>query len=385
MRFQNIMKSSNCILFGSAVLLLVSVSCTKNNETKESPSAKKENEKTVRMSPDQLKNAGVEIGRAEQKNMSSVLKVNGRIDVPPQNIVSISIPLGGYLKSTKLLPGMHVTKGEIIAVMEDQQYIQIQQDFLIAKARFSFAEGEYNRQRELNQNKATSDKLFQQVEADFKSQKILIKSLYEKLKLIGINPDNLDENSLSRSINVYSPISGYVSKVNVNIGKYANPSDVLFEIVNPADIHLALTVFEKDINNLFVGQKVVTYANANPEKRYKCTIILIGRDLSTDRSAVVHCHFEQYDKSLIPGMFMNAEVEIQTKNVLTLPADAVVSFENKHFVFVAMSANEFEMTEVITGTSENGLVEITKGLVANQEYAVKGAYSLLMKMKNTEE
>jgi cobalt-zinc-cadmium efflux system membrane fusion protein len=63
--------------------------------------------------------------------------VNGKIDVPPQNMVSISVPLGGYLKSTKLLEGMHISKGEVIAIMEDQQYIQLQQDYLTAKAHFS--------------------------------------------------------------------------------------------------------------------------------------------------------------------------------------------------------------------------------------------------------
>lgn len=196
-------------------------------------------ETSVQLTDAQMKNAGIVTGKPELKNISSVLKVNGTIDVPPQNMVSISVPLGGYLKSSKLLPGMHVTKGQTIAVMEDPQYIQLQQDYLTAKTNLAFAEQEYNRQKELNQSKASSDKVFQQAEANFRSQEILVKSLSEKLKLININPSRLSAGNISRSIYIPSPINGFVSKVNVNIGKYTSPSEVLFEIINPADIHLA--------------------------------------------------------------------------------------------------------------------------------------------------
>lgn len=365
---------------------LVVASCG-NNDTKESTTEASPNENIVEMNDAQLKNAGIATGKAEKKDISSLLKVNGVIDVPPQNMVSISVPLGGYLKSSKLLPGMHVNKGEVIAVMEDQQYIQIQQEYLTAKANSVFSESEYNRQKELNQSKASSDKMFQKTEAEYKGQQILIKSLYEKLKLIGINPEGLNESSISRGINIYSPIDGYVSAVNVNIGKYVSPTDVLFDIVNPSDIHLALTVFEKDINKLFTGQKVITYTNNNSDKKYNAEIILIGQDLSQERSVIVHCHFDQYDKTLLPGMFMNAEIEIKSNNGFVIPENAVVTFEGKQFIFVEKSKTTFELLEVKTGNTENGLLEIVSNEVdlSSKKIVTKGAYNLLMTMKNTEE
>lgn len=346
------------------------------------------NGNTVQLTDAQYKNAGIVTGKPEQRSISSVLKVNGVIDVPPQNMVSISAPLGGYLKSSQLLPGMHVHKGQSIAVMEDQQYIQLQQDYLTAKANLGFLESEFNRQKELNASKASSDKVYQQAQANYTSGKVLVKSLSEKLKLIGINPESLDENSLSRSINITSPIDGYVSKVNMNIGKYANPADVLFEIVNPADIHLSLTVFEKDIDKLHIGQQLMTYTNGNPSKKYKCEIILIGKDLEQDRSVQVHCHFEQYDSTLIPGMFMNAEIEVQNNSASTLPEESIVNYEGKQYVFAVKSAREFELVEVNAGITENGFTEISWAQPAEQSggtYVTKGAYNLLMKMKNTDE
>ena len=366
--------------------LMLLCACSNPGKTGDTPGATV-NENNVQLTDAQFQSAGIVTGKPEQRSISSVLAVNGAIDVPPQNMVSISVPLGGYLKSTQLLPGMRVRKGQSIAVMEDQQYIQLQQDYLTAKTNLAFLESEYNRQKDLNASKAASDKVFQQAQANYTGGKVLVKSLSEKLKLISINPETLDENSLSRSINLYSPIDGYVSKVNVNIGKYASPTDVLFEIVNPADIHLALTVFEKDIDKLHAGQKLTAYTNGNPSKKYNCEIILIGKDLEQDRSVEVHCHFEQYDSTLIPGMFMNAVIEVQNRTASALPEDAVVSYESRQYVFAAKSAREFEMVEVQTGIAENGYVEIAwpKPELANGTYATKGAYTLLMKMKNTEE
>lgn len=372
--------ATKSILLLSTLWLVIS--CASKNAEPESIDTG-EIENSVTLSNVQLKNAGIELGKISQKSISSVLKVNGRIDVPPQNMISVSVPMGGYLKSTKLLPGMHLNKGEVIAVMEDQQYIQLQQDYLTAKARLNFTANEYNRQKELNQSKASSDKVLQQTEVDYTTEKINVKSLAERLKLIGVNPDKLDENTISKSINLYSPIDGYVAAVNVNIGKFTQPSEVLFELINPADIHLAVTIFEKDLNKLSIGQTVYAYTNSQPDKRYECEIILIGKNLSAERSTEVHSHFENYDKSLIPGMYMNAEIEIKNNTVYALPEEAIVRFENNQYIFLSESESTFAIQEVKTGDSENGFIEIISGeTLIDKNVVMKGAYNLLMTMKN---
>jgi cobalt-zinc-cadmium efflux system membrane fusion protein len=177
-----------------------------------------------------------------------------------------------------------------------------------------------------------------------------------------------------------------VTKVNVNIGKYVNPSDVLFEIVNPSDIHLALTVFEKDVNKLAVGQKLLAYTNNDPARKYPCTIILIGKDFSGDKSIEVHCHFQQFDKALIPGMFMNGDVRVEDKQVAALPVPAIVSYGGKEYAFVVKGSRQFELTEVKTGTTENGYTAIDREDMPGMDstvFVTRGAYALLMKMKNT--
>jgi cobalt-zinc-cadmium efflux system membrane fusion protein len=345
-------------------------------------------ETSVTLSKSQYKSAGIELGKLEKKEISSVLKLNGKIDVPPQNMVSVSTPFGGFLKSTKLLPGMHVKKGEVIASMEDQQYIQLQQEYLTIKSKLNYAENEYNRQKDLNQSKASSDKVFQQTEMEYKTQKISLSALAEKLRLININPETLNESNLSRSINVYSSIDGFVSKVNVNIGKYVNPSDVLFELINPEDIHLNLTVFEKDLDKLSIGQKLLAYNNNQPDKKHPCEIILISQDLSSDRGVEVHCHFEDYDKTLLPGMYMNAEVEIKLNNTLAINDEAIVSHEGKDYIFMETNKLQFELLEIKKGSSENGYTEVMTfdgKDISKSKIVIIGAYTLLMQLKNKSE
>lgn len=369
------------------IILSLLSACQGSVNKKEAPKAEI-SENIVLLSDAQLQNSKIESSKLEQKAISAVLKLNGKIDVPPQNMVSLSAHLGGYLKSTKLLEGMHVSKGEVIAVMEDQQYIQLQQDYLTAKVRFYVLEKEYQRQKELNESKASSDKVYENAQADYQMQKVLLNALSEKLKLIGINPGNLYENSISRSINIYSPINGYVSAIKINIGKYASPSEVLFELINPEDIHLALTVFEKDLDKLFIGQKLMAYNNQQAEKKYPCEIILIGKDINRERAAIVHCHFLKYDKKLVPGMYMNAALELAGQKAWIIANEGLVRYQGKEYVFMQVDKNKFELLEVRSHNSTEAYSQIS--FVEDREWAEckfvqKGAYTLLMSMKNSED
>lgn len=367
--------------------LFIITSCGSKNSTEVTAEAPaQETESIVTLSDTQLKSTEISVSKLEQKAISSVIKVNGSIDVPPQNIVSVSIPMGGYLKSTKLLPGMPIRKNETIAMIEDQQYIQMQEDYLTTKSKLAYSKSELDRQKELNASKASSDKVYQQTQMEYNTLKIMLSSLEQKLKMININPNSVSESNITRTVSIQSPINGFVSKVNVNIGKYVSPTDVLFEIIDPSTIHLNLKVFEKDLNKLSIGQKLIAYSNSNEEKKYSGEISLISNDLSPERIAEVHCHFENPDKSLKPGMYMNAEIELMSHNTLAIAEEAIVNFEGKDYVFVKKSDKEFEMLQVETGVKENKFIEITNSeKFTNREIVIKGAYTLLMTLKNKSE
>lgn len=367
------------------VLVIFTSAC--GNSAKEQVSSKEEilsNE--VNLTAEQIAKTDIATDTLKLQSIASSVKVSGKIDVPPQNMVSVSAPMSGFLRSTKLLPGMHLNKGEVIAVMEDQQYIQLQQDYLTTRYELEFSEKEYNRQKELSASKAVSDKVYEQARSTYLTQRTQLMALGEKLKLIGINPLTLNEISISGSIRILSPINGYVSSVRVNIGKYIQSSEILFELVNPEDIHLNMTVFEKDIRHLSIGQKVKAFTNSDPAKIYPCEIILIGQDVSADRHIEVHCHFEKYDRSLIPGMYMNAIIDSEAVMAEVIEESAIVSYSGKSYCFIELNKGAYKMVEVQTGLKQGNFLELLNPeVVKGYPIVTKGAYTLLMKLKNVEE
>lgn len=368
------------------IIILLSIlfifSCKQKENTTEDTVVVSENN-ILELSDEQLNSLTLSDTVMLEKEITQTLKLNGKIDVPPQNLVSVSSALGGYVKSIKLLPGMHFRKGEVLAVLEDNQYIHLQQDYLTTVAQLENSKEEYNRQKELNQSKASSDKVYQQSKLEYETLLITKQALEEKLKLINLIPSKISVNNIQRTANIYAPFSGYVMDINVNTCKYVSPSDILFELVNPEDLHLNLKVFEKNLSSVKIGQKIIAYTNSDPEKKYTGEIVLIGKNISDERVVEAHAHLSYRETNLIPGMYMNAEIEVPNKKSMALPQESILSFEGNEYVFKKLGKNKFEMIEVQTGSNGNGWVEILNySNLKDQKIILTGAYTLLMALKN---
>jgi membrane fusion protein, heavy metal efflux system len=379
-----------------AALLVVIVSC---NGVKE---ANVENEEAeilpddiVELRDDQIKLANIEFGSIEMRSLAGNLKVNGMVTVSPQNLASICIPLGGFIKSTSLMPGNTVSKGQTLAYIENQEFVDIQQSYLEARNKLDYAEAEYKRHSELYKEDVYSEKNLQQVTVDYKNLKAQVKALEQKLALINIDPRSLSEDNISRSITVISPISGYMKTVNVNIGKFVNPTDVLFEVVNSDKLLLELTLYEKDADKVSAGQKIRFFIN-NETEQHEAVIYQTGKSVNTDKTYSVYASVQGVCKNVLPGMYVNAIIESSTSRVSSLPSEAIVSFDDKDYIFVfdknkeenGRSFTEYRMLEVQKGVTDNGYTEIglPEGFdISAAKVVIKGAYNLLSAKKNAGE
>src|SRR5215216_817605 len=339
---------------------------SKKQETEEKTEVRKDSTSSddVTLSAEQYKMAGIQTGAIEMRNLSSVIKVNGIIDVPPQNVVSISAPLGGYIKSSGLLPGQAVRKGQVVAVIENAEFIDIQQDYLESTSRMVFLGQELKRQQDLRMEDINAAKTLQQVSSEYNMMRAKISALEQKLSLIGISTKAVQAGRISKTSNLYSPISGYVTASNVNRGKYVQPSDVLFEFANKSDMHLALNVFEKDVRKINPGQPI-RFSLAN-ETDYNRTarVFLIGKATEDDGTVPVHCHLNiSNDPAMLPGMYVKALIETRTEDVQSLPVEAIIQSEAKDYIFVQTDTTQgnahFKMIPVIKGTEHEGYVAIT--------------------------
>lgn len=370
------------ILFASCF-----ISCKSNNNT-DNVGKKPSDPDVVVFNDTQLKNEGVITGYPTMRNISSQIQVNGTVDVPPTNLVSVSFPFGGYVKSIHLLPGMKVQKGEIIATLEDQSYVQVQQDYLTAKAQLNYLQTDLARQKKLSQNDAATIKNYQLILSQYQAQDAILKSLEQKLRILHISPQNLHAGSLTVDIPVYAPISGFVSQVNVNLGQYVNPSDILFSLINPTDLHATMAVFEKDLPLFKPGMTGVVYLNDDTTKLYPVEVILVAKDVDSIGKALVHCHFEKVLPHMAPGMFLNGRFAIGGGTSVSVPDDAVVRYFGKDYIFITDDGHKFHMQEVQIGNSENGYTAIITNRNSNflqTKIAINGAYSLIGALKNSME
>ena len=373
------------IVFG--ILLASLISCGQKGATEVEDSNDSVDSEVVSLTQEQANKLAISLGDAEEQLISSTIKVQGEIDLPPQNMISVNFPMGGFLKHTKLIPGMHVSKGEVIATVTDQSIIQLQQDFLMAVAKLDLLSLEQGRQQDLKSANAGVSRNFQQTESDVKMQTITVNALKEKLKLIGVNPAALNENNLSGEVFIKSPINGYVSKVNVNTGKYIQPTETLFELIDPDDIHVALTIFEKDLSAVTRGTPVLVYQPQAPGNKYQAEVILVNKGIDDDRTATAHCHFKNFPSNLLPGMLVEGEVVVRNKKATVLPDDAVVRFGNGQFIFVMISPNTYQMKPISTGIAAAGKTEVVSGLedIKPGSIVQNSAYTLLGILKNSGE
>jgi cobalt-zinc-cadmium efflux system membrane fusion protein len=381
------------ILLGSIVSLFA---CTNGNkQVAGTVEAEIIPEDIVELRDDQIKLAGVEMGMIEMRTLSSNLKVNGIITVAPQNLATVCMPLGGFIKNTTLLPGNRVNKGQTLAIIENQEFVDIQQSYLEAKNRLLFAEAEYNRHTDLYKNDVYSESNLQQVTVEYKNLKALVRSLEQKLILIGISPEKLNEENISSTVNLVSPISGFLKEVNVNIGKYVSPNDILFEIVNNEKLFLELTLFEKDADKVAPGQKIRFFVN-NGNDVHEAVITQTGKAVSEDKTFIAYASVLSASKTVLPGMYVNALIEESDLKVTSLPSDAVVSFDDKNYIFAfekdkeeaGKAMTEYKIIEVKKGVSSSGYTEIIlpEGIDINTaKVVIKGAYNLLSAKKNAGE
>jgi cobalt-zinc-cadmium efflux system membrane fusion protein len=353
-------------------------------------------EDIVELSADQYKVAGIVFGSIEQKTLSNTIKANGVITVSPQNLASVCAPLGGFIRNTDLVQGSPVRKGQTLAIIENPEFIELQQSYLEAKSKLEFAEGEYNRHKELFKEDVYSAQNVQEVTSNYKSIKTQVNALAQKLELIGINPANLNEENISRSISLCSPISGYIKTVNVNIGKFVAPTDIVFEVVNTDKLTIELTLFEKDINKVNPGQKLRFTLLSDASMPFLATVTHVGRSIDIDKTVKVYASIAQNSSNVLPGMYVNAWIETSSNPVATLPSQAIVQFDEKEYIFVfdkdkeenGKPFTEFKMVEVKKGITDGGFTEVIlpQGFdKLKTRVVVNGSYTLMAAKKNAGE
>ena len=383
------------------LLLVTIVSCgnnttqknAENNQEEHGEEAEHEGETSnfVSLQQKQLDVMNVELGTVKKVNLGATLKVNGQLEVPPQSMASLSAIIGGRVESVSVIEGDYVKKGQVIARLNNPEFITMQREYLSARSNISFLEKDYNRKKELLKDGITSARAFQESEAAYLEGISILNTSKSTLQLIGIDVSSLDNSKIISSVPVISPIKGYIQNIEINIGKYVSPQQEMFEIVDNEHLHLGLKVFEKDIDKAKVGQKISFSLTTRPDKIYEAEIFNVGKVLEMKTRAVkVHAEIIDSREEFLAGMFVEARIVTDTKEVNALPNEAFIHQNGLDYVFIQKEAHEdileFEKIQVNKGVSDLGFSEVVfiNDLPKDVIIITRGAYYVNSEMQKGE-
>ncbi|MBZ4043730.1 efflux RND transporter periplasmic adaptor subunit [Flavobacterium hibisci] len=420
------MKVKIKILIAAAIVFSM-ISCGQKNNVEEGNSeteksgVEEHEEETVTiatLTEDQIKAVGITLGTIENKNLTASIKANGALRVPNNNKANATSLYGGVIKSLKVQLGDHVRKGQVIATIENPQFIQLQEEYLTIGSKMILADQELRRQKELQEGNAGALKNLQSATAEVNSLRARKASLQKQIQLMGINPAGISASGLRSALTVTSPVSGTVSSEFAKIGSYVDVSSPVVEIVDNSLIHLDLQVFEKDLPMVKIGQTVNFTLTNNPTTSYTAKVFNIGSSFENESKTVaIHCTVTGNKTGLIDGMNITAMISIGNVLTAAVPNDAIAEADGKYYIFaktdkklqvhdkhgeegesgekhneekekkIASNSVNFEKIEVSKGVSELGYTAITpvKEIPEGTKIVTKGTFFVNAKLSNSGE
>tara|TARA_R110000764_G_scaffold1503_2_gene6570 strand:- start:109721 stop:110845 length:1125 start_codon:yes stop_codon:yes gene_type:complete len=365
----------------AAVFLLLIGCGDKNSEA--SATQEQGEESGIVVTQDQFDTNDLIIGKMEKRTFPKMVETSGMIDVPPENRASVTAFMGGFVKQTSLLVGDQVKKGQLLVILENQEFVQMQQDYLEVFNQLDYLKAEFERNQTLFDEKIASQKNFLQAKSNYETAKARYQGLKEQLQMLNISPSKVEQGNITSQAAIYAPINGSITKMNVAKGSYVSPATEILEIIDNDHVHLELTVFEKDILKVKKGQKIQFRIPEASEEAFNAEVHLVGTSIDeTKRSIKVHGHLEHEEGNFLPGMFVDAMIMTDTTKTLSLPEEAVIESEGNYYVLKLIEQKEggytFERVAIKQGGTFDGYTEIiSTGLNETDQFLTKGVFDLI--------
>lgn len=312
----------------------------------------------------EFKEKDLALVQMKEQNFPTIITTTGRIEVPPENQITISAFVGGYVNELSLLEGSEVQRGELLLTLENPEYVALQQEYLEVFEQLNFLKADFERQRTMLEENITSRKNFLKAESTYKTHLARANGLKQKLQMLNINPKDVEAGTITSKISIYSPLDGKVSQVNVTRGMYVPPTHNIMEILNTEHIHLELTLFERDIMRVEEGQTITFTTPEISSENFKAEVYLVGRSIdSENRTLPVHAHIpDSLGNRFAVGMFVDAKIAAEENLQPALPMTAVQESSIGTFAWVLKENSggsfEFERQLIESGEIRNGFISI---------------------------
>ncbi|QCR21926.1 efflux RND transporter periplasmic adaptor subunit [Pontibacter sp. SGAir0037] len=321
------------------------------------------------------KDEGTEVVLSEAKRVEIVEKVSASGKIQPETEVKISPDVSGEIIELNVEEGDSVVKGQLLLRIRPDNYqsmVDAQQagvnqtraNLSQAKARLAQAkanqvqvEQNYERNRQLFQQKVISEADFQQIEANYQAGKQEIVSLEQSVRAAEFSVQNAlaslkDARENLNKTTIYAPVSGTVSKLNVEqgervVGTSQMAGTEIMRIANLNNMEVRVNVNENDIIRVGMGDSVIVEVDsyASKDEKFKGVVTAIANTAkdATSLEAVTefevrirllndsYTHLSQKNqRPFRPGMTASVDIITERKsNVLSVPLSAVTTRTNQ--------------------------------------------------------
>jgi cobalt-zinc-cadmium efflux system membrane fusion protein len=343
---------------------------------------------TLKVSEAALTKNPITLAAATRMRIAPDLQVVGSVSYNQNHYAIVGPLVSGRV--SRLLAGLGdtVRSGQVLAELESSDIGQAQAAYLSAKARVTAAQANLKRERDLAEQKISSVREREMAEAQAISEEAELRAASERLRAYGfsqadigaMNREGRSTDNLGGKVSLRAPIPGTVVARHITLGQAVERATDAFKIIDLTQLWVLLDIYEKDLQRVYVGQKVELRTETYPGEVFHARVAHVSPLIDEKtRTANILIEFDNPKGKMRPGQFVTARIlgdkRQASVEVLAVPRRAVTSVEGKSVLFVR-TKDGFQRRIVETGLSDPDHTEIKKGVTDGEMVATDGAFLL---------
>ena len=319
----------------------------------------------IPLTQQQVSTAELRMSEVQTRELDATLRVTGTLVLRPQSMADVSSLMGGVVRSILVSEGQRVSKGQVVATVENTSVVTLQREYFTALRESEAARAELTRQQTLAKAGAGVAKNLQQAETAARIADASLTGIGQQLRQMGISPKSVAAGSFATVFPLRAPISGTVSRISASIGSYADMQSPLLAIRDNSAMECDLNVFEKDVAKVAVGDRVELLLANQPGRVLRGRVYGVNQYFNdAAKSVAVHVRLDASPRQgLIDGMYVSGTIATGRQKCRALPSQAIVSTEGKSYIFALNGKPRggkysFSRHEVTTGVTSDGFTEV---------------------------
>ena len=331
-----------------------------------------EEEGELELSEQQIQAAGIQLAQAQPRSLSTLLTLPAEVRFDEDRTSHIVPRAAGVVEAVQVNLGQAVKKGELLAVIASQQISDQRSELAASERRVELARTTFQRERQLWQDKISAEQDYLLARQTLQEAEIALNNARQKMKALSGSAVQAGGNRYE----LRAPFAGVVVEKHLGVGEVVSETSNAFTLSDLSQVWVTFGVFPKDLNKVRVG-KPVKVSSTEMLTEVSGTVAYVGSLLGEQtRTATVRVSVPNPDDAWRPGLFVSVQLATETFQAkVSVPQAAIQTVEDKPSVF-ERTEHGFVIRHLELGVSENGYIEVRKGLEAGAQVATAGSFIL---------